>query len=418
MGRVAMLSLHTCPLAVLGGKETGGMNVYVRELARALGRRGDAVDVFTRSQNPEIPRVASLGPGARVIHLPAGPEMPLPKESLADYAREFVERLDSFRVAEGVEYAIIHSHYWLSGLAAGRLKARWGVPVIQMFHTLGKLKNRAGGNGGQEPARRILGETEIIGWADRIVAPTPIERAHLVWYYGAPTEKIDVIPCGVDTALFSPMDPIEARRQVGLDDQRVLLFVGRLDPIKGAETLLRAFVSLRRELRESATLLVVGGTRDDSWNGTGEAARLRRLTVELGIDASVRFLGPLPQERLSLYYAAADCCLMPSYYESFGMVALEAMACGTPVIASRVGGLATTVQDGVTGYLVPEGNPEALAERTAQLLRDDTLRRRLGAEALRWARQFQWETVAEAICALYGELAPGEVARTWRCEGR
>lgn len=418
MGRVAMLSLHTCPLAVLGGKETGGMNVYVRELARALGRRGDAVDVFTRSQNPEIPRVAPLGPGARVIHLPAGPEMPLPKESLADYAREFVERLDSFRVAEGVEYAIIHSHYWLSGLAAGRLKARWGVPVIQMFHTLGKLKNRAGGNGGQEPARRIVGETEIIGLADRIVAPTPIERAHLVWYYGAPTEKIDVIPCGVDTALFSPMDPIEARRQVGLDDQRVLLFVGRLDPIKGAETLLRAFVSLRRELRESATLLVVGGTRDDRWDGTGEAARLRRLTVELGIDASVRFLGPLPQERLPLYYAAADCCLMPSYYESFGMVALEAMACGTPVIASRVGGLATTVQDGVTGYLVPEGNPEALAERTAQLLRDDTLRRRLGAEALRWARQFQWETVAEAICALYGELAPGEVARTWRCEGR
>lgn len=418
MGRVAMLSLHTCPLAVLGGKETGGMNVYVRELARALGRRGDAVDVFTRSQNPEIPRVAPLGPGARVIHLPAGPEMPLPKESLADYAREFVERLDSFRVAEGVEYAIIHSHYWLSGLAAGRLKARWGVPVIQMFHTLGKLKNRAGGNGGQEPARRIVGETEIIGLADRIVAPTPIERAHLVWYYGAPTEKIDVIPCGVDTALFSPMDPIEARRQVGLDDQRVLLFVGRLDPIKGAETLLRAFVSLRRELRESATLLVVGGTRDDRWNGTGEAARLRRLTVELGIDASVRFLGPLPQERLPLYYAAADCCLMPSYYESFGMVALEAMACGTPVIASRVGGLATTVQDGVTGYLVPEGNPEALAERTAQLLRDDTLRRRLGAEALRWARQFQWETIAEAICALYGELVPGEVARTWRCNGR
>jgi D-inositol-3-phosphate glycosyltransferase len=397
---VAMLSVHTCPLAALGGKETGGMNVYVRQTARELGRMGVRVDVFTRSQNATIPRIVELGPGARVVHLPAGPEAPMPREALHRHLDEFTAGVEAFAREEGLAYDLVHSHYWLSGVAGLRLRERWGTPLVQMFHTLGRLKNEVAQTPAEmEPALRLDEEARIVAAADRIVAASVVERAHLVWYYRARSERVAVIPCGVDTELFQPMDPAKAKDLLELPPDPLLLYVGRLTPIKGLDTLLEAMVAVPA----AASLLVVGGEQDEPDGGHG--AVLRARASALGLGRRVRFLRAQPQRRLRLFYAAADATVMPSYYESFGMVALEAMACGSPVVASRVGGLTTTVQDGVTGRLVPEGDPAALAAAITPLL-GSAEGRRLGQQATRWAAEHRWPCVAEAVCRLYSELRP------------
>ena len=399
--RVAVLSVHTCPLAALGGKETGGMNVYVRETARELARMGVHVDVFTRSQNPGIPRVVSLGQGARVVHLPAGPEAPMPREAVHAHLGQFVEGVEGFARAEGLEYDLLHAHYWLSGAAGLALRDAWGAPLVQMFHTLGRLKNSVAQSPADvEPELRIAEETRIVEGADRIVAANHVERAHLVWYYGARANRIAVIPCGVDTELFQPMGRAAAKDLLELPPDPLLLYVGRLEPIKGLENLLEAMT----RVAEPARLLIIGGDADEPENGHG--VYLRERVAALGVGGRVRFLGAQPQGRLRLFYAAADATVMPSYYESFGMVALEAMACGSPVVASRVGGLTTTVQDGVTGELVPEGDPAALAAALTALLADEARRDRLGRQAARWAAEHRWPCVAEAVCRLYSELRP------------
>jgi D-inositol-3-phosphate glycosyltransferase len=403
MLRVALLSVHTCPLAAPGGKETGGMNVYVRETARELARMGARADVFTRAQSPVIPRVVPMGYGARVIHLPAGPEAPMPREEVLGHVPQFVEGVEQFRRAEGLAYDIIHAHYWLSGVAGLALRAEWGAPMVQMFHTLRRLKNAVAQAAAEvEPEQRIAEESRIVAAADRIVAASPVERAHLVWYYGADAGRVEVIPCGVDTELFQPMPRATAKDLLELGPEPLLLYVGRLQPIKGLETLLEAMRRLPQ-----ATLLIIGGDHDEPENGHG--AHLRERVSALGLGPRVRFLGAQPQRRLRLFYAAADATVMPSYYESFGMVALEAMACGCPVVASSVGGLTTTVQDGVTGHLVPEGDPAALAERLGLLLADDEARARLGREAARWASDHRWPCVAEAVCRLYSTLRPAAI---------
>ena len=399
---VAMLSVHTCPLAALGGKETGGMNVYVREVSRELGRMGVSVDIFTRSQNPTIPRVVSLGERARVIHLPAGDEAPMPRVRVHDHLDEFVDGVEAWRISRSIDYDLIHAHYWLSGVAALRLKARWSVPVMQMFHTLGRLKNRVARSPAEhEPAIRLHEETRIVGACDRIVAANVVERAELLRDYGASASRIATIPCGVDTDLFVPGDRAAARARLGLDDQPVLLWVGRVAPIKGLDTLLDAVARLRSTGR-AARLLIVGGDADEPMSE--HEVSLRERIERLDLASSVCFLGPQPQSVLPLYYAAADVTVLPSYYESFGMVALEAMACGSPVIASRVGGLVTTVRDGVTGFLIPEGDVDALAERIGGLVADPDLRWRVGREGVRWAAQHRWACVAEAVCREYASL--------------
>jgi D-inositol-3-phosphate glycosyltransferase len=399
---VAMLSVHTCPLAALGGKETGGMNVYVREVSRELGRMGVSVDVFTRSQDPSIQRVVRLGERARVIHLAAGAEAPMARERVYHHMDEFVEGVEAWRIAEAIDYDLIHAHYWLSGVAALTLKRRWSVPVLQMFHTLGRLKNRVARSAAElEPLVRVEEETRIVSEADRIVAANVVERAELLRDYGAHASRIATIPCGVDTDLFTPGDRAEARRRLGLDDRPVLLWVGRIAPIKGLDTLLDTVARLR-EGGQDMRLLVVGGDADEPTSG--HETSLRQRIAMLGLGDSVRFVGPQPQGVLPLYYAAADVTVLPSYYESFGMVALEAMACGSPVIASRVGGLVTTVRDGVTGFLVPDGDVEALAERIEALVADPELRWRLGREGVRWAAQHRWPCVAEAVCKEYASL--------------
>ena len=410
MLNIAMISYHTCPLAILGGKDTGGMNVYVRELTRYLGHLNVHVDVFTRSQDEHVPQILhDLGYGNRVVHIPAGPEHPLPKRELVGYLPQFVEGIRHFAREKDIHYDLIHSHYWMSGIAAGELKQDWGVPVVHMFHTLGLMKNRvAQSKAEMEGEYRIQGEHHVLEIADRIVAATPAEQSQLKFLYHADQSKIVVIPPGVDTSHFYPIPADEAKNAIGVPVQdRMLLFVGRIEPLKGVDTLIRALAHLRDSgLAEKYPhyLAVIGGDPSDRTREmNSEMARLQALSRELGLEDLVVFLGKRSQSSLPYYYSAADMLIMPSHYESFGMVALEAMACGTPVVASQVGGLAFLIQDGVTGFVVPGGDYVAMSERLAQLISQPGLRKRLGDQAAAYAKGYAWENISAQILDLYHE---------------
>jgi D-inositol-3-phosphate glycosyltransferase len=410
MLNIAMLSYHTCPLAVLGGKDTGGMNVYVRDLTIALGRKGVHVDVFTRSQDEHVPHVLhDLGFGNRVVHIPAGPEKPLPKRELVDYIPQFVEGIRTFAAEKGIRYDLIHSHYWMSGLAAASLADLWpGTPIVQMFHTLGEMKNRIARNDEErEGEYRLTGERQMMKRADRIVAATLAEKAQLEWLYRADPRKIVIIPPGVDTSHFYPIPVDEARSFIGLKpDDRMILFVGRIEPLKGLETLIRAMSCLHLCSECSpAYLAIIGGDPEAAPETmSAEMARIQKLSNDLCVGQMIAFLGKRGQDTLPYYYSAAEVLVMPSHYESFGMVALEAMACGTPVIASQVGGLAFLVQDGITGYHVPDGDPDALCDRLRRLLYDPALRAQMGQQAVRYAQNYAWEKIVEQILGLYRQM--------------
>ena len=406
-----MLSYHTCPLATLGGKDTGGMNVYVAELTRQLGRDGIHVDVFTRSQDEHVPHVIHcLGYGNRVVHVPAGPEVPLPKSELATHIPTFVDGIKRFAQEKGIHYDLIHSHYWMSGVAAEMLKEAWKVPVLQMFHTLGLMKNRIAQSPEEvEGDYRINGERRVMQIADRIVAATHAEEAQLEFLYGVPEEKIVIIPPGVDTSRFYPIPDDEAKEAIEYSGcPRLLLFVGRIEPLKGIDTLIRALAMVRESgalEKQCYSLAIIGGDPDaPAEQMTTEMARLRALCVELHLEDLVLFLGKRAQETLPYYYSAADILIMPSHYESFGMVALEAMSCGTPVIASQVGGLAFLVQDGITGFVVPGGDPAALARTLTQLIQQPELRARLGQQASEYASWYSWDKIVARIRNTYADL--------------
>ncbi len=415
--RIAMLSVHTCPLATLGGKDTGGMNVYVRELARELGRRGIAVDVFTRSQDPHVPRVRWLGENARTIHVPAGPAEPVDKNELWRYVPAFAAYVRRMAAEEHLRYDVLHSHYWLSALVARDLRdGGWGTPIVHMFHTLAAVKDVVGQNQGyREDRRRLQAEREIVAFADAIVAATPVDRQQMIDYYQAPAERIAVIPPGVNLELFRPASRQDARVRVGspcdpCEDSHMLLYVGRMDPLKGVDDLLRALPYIVRELPADwpcrICLALIGGDAESSDESLRrEMARLERLKEELGMGEFAIFLGRRDQDELPHYYTAADVCIVPSHYESFGMVALESLACGTPVVASRVGGLTCIVEDGTNGYLVPQGDPVALASRVSQLLLDCQLRRQMGLYGVEMAGAYAWPKIADRIVALYGKVA-------------
>jgi D-inositol-3-phosphate glycosyltransferase len=413
--RVAMLSVHTCPLAMLGGKKTGGMNVYVRDLSRELACQGIQVDVFTRSQDDCQPMIKhDLGHGARVIHIPAGPEKPIPVADVEKYLDEFTESVLYFAQAENLHYDLIHSHYWLSGLVAEQLRFAWsGTPMVQMFHTLGEMKNRIARDESERASpSRLNGEAHVVQIADRLIAATPAEEQQLLDLYGANAEKISVVPPGVDLARFHPMDKKAAKQQVGIPcGDTNILFAGRIEPLKGIDTLLLAISILQEkhpQAVKNACVAIIGG---DPWADDldAEMARLQELRAQLGIHDLVTFLGAKDQDVLPYYYAAAEMVVMPSHYESFGMVALEAMAMGTPVIASEVGGLAHLVQHGVTGFHVPSRDPEALAARILELLEDHDLRRQLGRQAYDYAQQYDWAIIAQRMRNVYKEVMAIEV---------
>jgi len=407
--RVAMLSVHTSPLALLGGKKTGGMNVYVRDFSRELGRQGIEVDVFTRSEDGALPRIRQDQDGVRVIHIAAGPEATIPLDEIGRYLDEFAEGVLDFTRSENARYDLIHSHYWLSGLVAEQLRRAWGgVPIVQMFHTLGHMKNRIATDESQRASQaRLDGESHVIQIADRLIAATPAEEEQLVELYGADSGKIAIIPPGVDLAHFRPIDKDVAKGQVGIAcSETNILFVGRIEPLKGIDTLLQAMAILQvrfPEAVENTCVAIIGG---DPWADDldAEMARLQTLRTDLGVHDLVTFLGAKDHENLPNYYAAAEMVVIPSHYESFGMVALEAMAMGTPVIASEVGGLAYLVRDGETGFHVPSRKPRALAARIYELLTNDDCRDQLGRQGQEHAQQYGWANIVRQMVGVYEEV--------------
>ena len=374
------------------------MNFYVRRIAAQLAGAGVAVDVFTRRDDPSTPEVIELAPGARLVHISAGPHTQVEHEQTFSLTAEFAAAVEAFREREGLRYELVHSHYWLSVLAGERLASDWGVPHLAMFHTLGEVKLRARASE-REPAERLEAERRLVRSVDRIVSATQQERQLLRQVFRVDPRRIAVIPLGVDLEQFQPRDRETARATIDFPvEERLLIAVGRIEPLKGFDILVRALAEMTE--RERVRLLVIGGDE----RAAPELARLRAIAEEIGVTDRVHFPGSIPHERLAAYYNAADVVVIPSFSESFGLVALEAMASGVPVVASRVGGLTVTVADGRTGYLVPWRCPEPFAEKIDLLLSNDALRRALGAAGVESVKEYAWENVASALLDLYGEV--------------
>jgi D-inositol-3-phosphate glycosyltransferase len=360
--KIAMISLHSCPLGTLGGRDTGGMNVYIRELARELGKKGHMVDIFTTTHQPEHEQIINLDYENRLIHIETGATEEIPKIAFYSYLNSFICGVENFRNSTlNTRYDLIHSHYWLSGLAGRHLQLWWHVPHITMFHTLGAVKNSIG-IGEDETELRIEGEREVVHSCEQIIAATEREKKDLSYYYGAKMQKITVLPCGVNLDIFKPINRETAYSELGLSQQNTVLYVGRIEQLKGLGQLLKAISQIEDSF--SPRLIVVGG--DDY--GNVETQALYNLAEELQIKDRIVFSGPVPQEKLSLYYSIADVCVIPSYYESFGMVALESLACGTPVVATDVGGMRNIIRSDRAGYVIESNSPDCLAEKISEVL--------------------------------------------------
>ena len=408
--RIAILSYHTCPIEIPGIKNTGGMNIYIRELAIYLGNIGINLDIFTRSQDSHVPHIVhDLGYGNRVVHIKSGSEIPLPKEVLANHIPKFTENIIEFVNRKQLKYDLIHSHYWMSGISAIELSNQWNIPIIHMFHTLGLMKNRVAREGESEGDYRIKGEREVIRSVDKIIAATPAELAQLQWLYETNIEHVTVIPPGVNTKNFYPIPTDEAREYINVpNNKRMVLFVGRIEPLKGIDTLIKSISLLiknKRNKQPDICLAIIGGNKpSDNQEMSQEMKKLHKLIEDLNLKDAVKFLGQRPQNLLPYYYSAADIAVVPSHYESFGMVALESMACGTPVIASQVGGLAYLINDGKTGFHVPDQDANALSDRLSEVLFNDNLLEDVGAQASIYAKDYSWEKITPQIVAVYQEV--------------
>ena len=376
------------------------MNVYVRELSRALGESGIPVDIFTR-EHEDGGGIGEITPGVRVIHLPGGPRAAEVGELYVHLPR-FLRELQAFREREGISYDIVHSHYWLSAWLGQRLSRSLGIPHVVTFHTLGliKMQSRAGET---EPPERLASEREAMLTAGRIIAFSGHERDAMTRLYGADPARVTLAPCGVDLTKFRPLNQQEARKRLGLNGEKVLLYVGRVEPLKGLDLLVETAAQMEAG-EENVRMIVVGGGP-----GEPETVRVRRLAEERRVDGLIDFVGRVPHDDLPLYYNAADVCVVPSYYESFGLVALESMACGTPVVATRVGGLPTIVHHGHTGYLKPWRCPEAFANSVEMIISSSGLQESMGAAARRRAELMGWSNVASLISGEYRALTDGEI---------
>ena len=395
MRTLAVLSLHTSPLAQPGAGDSGGMNVYVRELVSSLAQAGVGCSVYVRRWRDDLPDEVQVEPGFRVVHVDAGPA-DLAKEHLPEVVGEYSDRvLADIRRLGDVD--ALHANYWLSGVAGHRLKHELDIPLVSTFHTLARVKAETGD---PEPQRRIDAESEVVACSDAITASCPAEAEQLVRLYGARPERIELVPPGVVHAFFSPGDRAGARAALDLPaDRPVLLFVGRIQPLKGLDVAVRALAELPDR---GAVLVAVGGP--SGLDGEVEEAKVRLLAEELGVEDRIRWVPPQPHYLLSTFYRAADVVLVPSRSESFGLVALEAAACGTPVVAAAVGGLRTLVEDGRTGFLVEGRDPDAFAAATDELLAHPALAVAMGAHAAARARTFTWSTTAARLRRLYADL--------------
>ncbi len=402
--RIAMLSIHSSPTGDLGTKDTGGMSVYVRELARELGQRGQHVDIYTRSFNVQKPQVVELYKNVRLIYLHIGKDAQVPKLALYPYLPVFLRELEAFRTRANIHYDIIHSHYWLSACLGNLACKYWGVPHIVMFHTLGALKNIAG-PGELEPELRIAVEKKVVKECHRIIVAAVREKGNIVQYYDASPEKIGVIPCGVNLDRFQPGNKPAARRQLGYGrDETLLLYVGRFDPLKGIDRLLRATAVLQQYILR---LVIVGG--DDQQVTASQ--KLRAQVKKLGIQDVVDFAGRVTQNSLPLYYSAADVLTIPSYYESFGLVALEALACGTPVVATPVGAMESILHEGITGHIVQNPSPYSLAAGIETFIAKEYQETHSAVAVRSSILAYDWSHVASAIMEEYISLREEQKSR-------
>lgn len=410
--RVAMISVHTSPLAQPGIGNAGGMNVYIRELSRHLAERGVEVDIFTRREDPATPAVVEPRRGVRVYTLDAGPAAPIAKDQLFCYLPAFVSELAYQVYRDRRSYDCIHAHYWLSGWAAYLLQRYWNIPFVQMFHTLAALKN-AVSSGPLESVLRLQVEQGLARVADAIIAANPDERSTIEQQLGATAASVCTVPPGVDAEHFRPLDRAAARAVLGIEPGRpTALFVGRIDPIKGIDVLLRAWQRVVADLSHQRPLLLfLGGTFQTGSGAPRPDDALARVIAEadsLGLGETIRFVGSRPQEELPLFYNAADICLIPSLYESFGLVAVEAMACGTPVVASCVGGLRFSIEHEMSGLHVPPADPEAFAAATIRALTDHQLRSHLQVGARQAALRYSWHRVTTIVARVYERVARRE----------
>jgi D-inositol-3-phosphate glycosyltransferase len=390
--------MHTSPTASLGQNANGGLNVYVREVAIAFSERGIATDVFTR-RFPDDPEAEQLAPLSRVIYLPAG--RGLDKYSLYEQVPSFARQIAAFADRERLSYDLLFSHYWLSGEVACVLRPELAAGWAHIAHTLGLVKNRTLASGDRpEPELRIRVEGEIAQQADLLIASTPDEAGDLKLLYGAEPERVFVVPPGVDLSMFQPIDRTEARRKIGYRSGRLLLFVGRLERLKGVDVAIRALALLRDRSHDDVRLLVLGedSRRSDE---ESEKSRLKAIALSEGVQDRVDFLGSVAHHELPYFYSAADVCVMPSYSESFGLVGLEAQACGTPVVGSDVTGLRSVVRDEVSGYLVAGHNPAAYAEKIGRLLENPELAQQMGRRGRLLAQRFSWGRTADRLLPLF-----------------
>lgn len=421
MRRLAVLSFHTSPLAQPGTGDGGGMNVYVRELAAALARSGVSCDVFTRCYAPGLPGTMDVEPGFRVHHVPAGPPAPVAREALPELVAEFTDRVLE-RVTKEAErpqldeeagpFEAVHANYWLSGLAGHIIKHELDVPLVSTFHTLDRVKAELVPEEVEAdmPHRRAEAEAAIIACSDAILASCSVEAEQIVELYDADPDRIRVVAPGVDHAFFGPGFRQQARRALGLPaDGTLLLTVGRIQPLKGIDVAVRALAELARlgqtDPGAPYRLVIVGGPSGP--HGEKEYERLHRLVDDLSVAGQVTMVPPQPHELLSSFYRAADVCLVPSRSESFGLVALEAAACGTPVVASAVGGLSTLVDDGRTGFLVDPSDPAAVARRVRRIVGEPLLAERQSTAAVLRARRYTWREAADRLRAIHDELLAG-----------
>jgi D-inositol-3-phosphate glycosyltransferase len=393
--------MHTSPTASLGQNANGGLNVYVREVCTAFSERGIATDIFTRKQSPDDPNVEMLAPLSRVIYLPAGSG--LDKYSLFGEVPSFASRIIEFAASENISYDLLYSHYWLSGEVACLLRPELAAGWAHTAHTLGLVKNRTLAAGAKaEPQLRIQVEGELAQQADMLIGSTPDEAQDLIDAYCANPERVFVVPPGVDLATFHPMDRAAARREIGYGSGRLLLFVGRLERLKGVEIAIRALALLRDRQHDDVRLLILG---EDSREGDeSEKDRLKGIADAAKVRDRVDFVGSVAHHELPFFYGAADVCVMPSYSESFGLVALEAQACGCPVVASGVSGLRSVVRDGVSGYLIDAHDPAEYAERIGRLLEDREIAQQMGRRGSLLAQRFSWTRTADRLDELFAEV--------------
>jgi D-inositol-3-phosphate glycosyltransferase len=405
--RIALISEHASPLGTLGGVDGGGQNVYVGQLARHLATAGYSVDVLTRRDDELLPETTVWANGVRIVHVPAGPPRCVRKEDLLPFMEEFTDYMLRLTESRRETYDLVHANFWMSGLVAAEMKRALGTPFVVTFHALGRVRQLYQGIADEFPKQRCEIEDRIVAEADHIIAECPQDEQDLIRLYNADPRKISIVPCGVDQAEFWPMNKPLARASLGLGrDDRVILQLGRMVPRKGVDTVIQAFARLVTDHRVSAHLLVVGGeSSEPDPRLTPEIGRLQTIAAHEGVADHVTFVGRRGRDALRCYYSAADIFVTTPWYEPFGMTPIEAMACGTPVVGSNVGGIKFSVLDGKTGYLVPPNDPDALAERLAHLYRRPRLLEVFGRQAVRRSSHlFAWPKVAASVAAVYEDV--------------